>query len=274
MAEICPEFRRTSGGAAPRCSAGPVCETFCYRLSCDVAIYTGFYKYDIDENCVKSNESWTDAAGAALDPNTVFKVECPPPGGGSTGPSCPCPGTEPLVLTGEDCDGAPVIVNGAIGTHMTVVQAPQTVFSVRICETSELVRRCDPVTGDEILLQYDVSTTPPTLLSATNLTTGTPYTGDLTALISCDTEKACAPTISSSFANDLSVLLPGTTISIQKPNCCVLRVTTSVGSFLVSKTAVAYSTSEFNCPVTVTGVTVVSGTCDLASVIVTTQNAG
>ena len=282
MAEICPEFKRTSGGAAPRCRAGDVCETFCYRLRCDPAaptVYTGFYKYTLSADCVKSNETWTDAAGGTLDPDELYKVECiavaaptAPPD-----PACPCPGTVPLTLAGETCEGLPLSVAGFIGTHQTVVQAAGTVFSVKICDPSdsELVRRCDPTTGDEILLQYDVSTTPPTFQSATNITTNTPYTGAVSALIACDTPAAaCVPTISSAFANDLSTLLPGTTISIQKPNCCVLRVTTSVGSFLVSKTAVAYSTSEFNCPVTVTGVTVVSGTCDLASVIVTTQNAG
>jgi hypothetical protein len=36
----------------------------------------------------------------------------------------------------------------------------------------------------------------------------------------------------------------------------------------------AYSTSDFNCPVTVESVEIVSGTCTAADVIVTTQGKG
>jgi hypothetical protein len=53
-----------------------------------------------------------------------------------------------------------------------------------------------------------------------------------------------------------------------------LKVTTSAGDFIVSKDATGYSTGDFKCPVTVTGVEILSGTCDLADVIVTTQFSG
>lgn len=81
----------------------------------------------------------------------------------------------------------------------------------------------------------------------------------------------CAPTISSAFADDLSALLPGTTISLQKPTCCALKVTTSAGEFMVAAQVAAYSTSQFNCAVTVDAVEVVKGSCNLADIIVTTQ---
>lgn len=84
----------------------------------------------------------------------------------------------------------------------------------------------------------------------------------------------CVPTISSVFANDLTGLLPGTTISVQKPSCCAIRVSTSAGDFIVSAAANGYSTSEFDCPVTVTGVSVISGSCALADIVITTQDRG
>jgi hypothetical protein len=63
-------------------------------------------------------------------------------------------------------------------------------------------------------------------------------------------------------------------VAIQKSSCCVIRVVTSAGSFLVGKGMTAYSTDSFNCPVTVTAVEIVSGTCTAADVIVTTQGKG
>jgi hypothetical protein len=335
-------------------------------------------------------------------------------------------------------------------------------MNVRICNTvdRELVKMCDPVTGEEILIQYDVTTAPPTIVAATNLSTNTPYTGSFDALVQCGTveveqevycdgtntfirwyvidaqgkptgaywdtdlqsqpytvptgatltrgecpipcadvpiqdcsgktigygyseafaslvgatvplqdcngvtyayimaatdEKhtvtieagcnspvvvgyaaavgcvkcckdteivemcddgvsflrhfvyqdgefqykydtdlagvsytvtdeagvrlgACEPiecdqSICSATGDDLSTLCPGTSISIQKPDCCKLLVTTDVGSFIVAAKASSYSTSDFKCPVTVTNVEVLSGNCDLANVIITTQKS-
>jgi hypothetical protein len=62
------------------------------------------------------------------------------------------------------------------------------VYKVQLCDPSqdrELVKRCDPDTGAEILFQWDVTTTPPTLLSATDLTTGAAWAGDAATLVSC-----------------------------------------------------------------------------------------
>jgi hypothetical protein len=85
---------------------------------------------------------------------------------------------------------------------------------------------------------------------------------------------ACAPTISSAPADTLAGLLSGTSIGIQKPACCSLKVTTSAGEFIVTKDARAFGTDKFKCAVTVTKVEIVSGTCNLADVIVTTQFEG
>jgi hypothetical protein len=84
----------------------------------------------------------------------------------------------------------------------------------------------------------------------------------------------CLPTISSAFGNDLASLSPGHSVAIQKSSCCVIRVVTSAGSFLVGKGVGAYSTGDFNCPVTVDSVEIVSGPCTAADVIVTTQGKG
>jgi hypothetical protein len=252
--------------------------------------------------------------------------ECPP-AAPPVPPSedCPCLGTEPLTLSGEDCDGAPVPVDGMVGTLMQVVQAPGTVFKVQTCDPAadrELVKRCDPDSGDEILFQWDVSVVPPELLSATNLNTGAPFTGDAKELVSCgggadveqevfcdngtpfirwfvmdsqgkptgtyfdtdykgvaytpvesplpivrgDCVAATIETISSATGDDLSALLPGKSFSFTKPECCVVEVDTSIGSFILGKGVQVYSTRLYESPFTVNSVTVISGACTPASV--------
>jgi hypothetical protein len=109
----------------------------------------------------------------------------------------------------------------------------------------------------------DLSMQPYTVTDEANVTKG-----------KCVPDVICEPTISSAPGNALGTLLPGTSVSVQKSNCCALKVTTSAGSFIVSKDVTGYSTGDFKCPVTVTAVEVLSGTCDLADVIVTTQFAG
>ena len=98
------------------------------------------------------------------------------------------PAPTPITATGADCAGAPVTVSGNPGELMTIVQAAGTVFKVQTCDPSadrELVKRCDPVTGAEVLFQWDVTVSPPVLLSATDLTTGAPWAGDPKTLTTC-----------------------------------------------------------------------------------------
>lgn len=100
-----------------------------------------------------------------------------------------------------------------------------------------------------------------------------PAAGAVVVLGSCPA-AACGPTISSAFGDDLIGLLPGNSVAIQKPSCCNVRILTTAGNFLVRKGMTAYSTADFKCPVTVTGVEIVDGACTKADVIVTTQNLG
>ena len=78
--------------------------------------------------------------------------------------------------------------------------------------------------------------------------------------------KVCLPTISDAFANDLSTLLPGTSITITKPDCCRIQVITSAGTITLREKETYYSTTDFKCPITITGITIVSGTCSLSDI--------
>lgn len=71
------------------------------------------------------------------------------------------------------------------------------------------------------------------------------------------------PAISEAFGNDLSTLQAGHNFSITKPSCCKIKVTTSVGSFHVLENIQFYNTSDFECPITITAVEVISGNCAL-----------
>jgi hypothetical protein len=249
-------------------------------------------------------------------------------------PEDPPPPPTPITLDGTDCEGETLPATGLPGELVQVVQPPGQVFNVRFCEPQsdvETVTLCDPSNDHQIVFQYDMSTVPPTLLSAFDMMTGAVFTGDPATLEVCgnaavesdpqemcdngvqfirwfvmkkgvptgvhyDTDKAgaaytvtneaavtfgkcvavevCEPTISSAPGNALGTLLPGSSVSIQKSNCCVLKVTTSAGSFIVSKDVTGYSTGDFKCMVTVTAVEILSGACNLADVIVTTQFSG
>lgn len=78
--------------------------------------------------------------------------------------------------------------------------------------------------------------------------------------------KVCLPTISDAFADDLSTLLPGTSFTITKPECCRIQVITSAGTITLKEKETYYSTTDFKCPITITGITIVSGTCSLADI--------
>jgi hypothetical protein len=69
--------------------------------------------------------------------------------------------------------------------------APGTALTVKLCKDNtdrELITLCAP-NGDKIVLQYDVTTVPPTLSSAWNLTTNTAYAGATSTLTDCGAEK-------------------------------------------------------------------------------------
>lgn len=84
----------------------------------------------------------------------------------------------------------------------------------------------------------------------------------------CTLPIACLPTISEAFGNDLSTLLPSNNFSIQKPTCCKIKITTSVGSFHVLEDIGAYTTSDFDCTITITNVEIVKGNCTLDKIYI------
>lgn len=313
-----------------------IVEGLCVETECGVVLtcVTKTTTYELKGKLSYTSETvYTDKDGAVIVGKEVacpIKVEIVSP------PVEPPEPPEPITLDGTACDGTALPATGKPGELLQIIQPPGQVFNMRFCDDQasrdwQLVKRCDPVTGAEILFQWDVRTNPPTLISATNLATGQPYTGDGKELENCggptlesdeiemcdggvefirwivkdngvptgakfDTDltgapyavtdeagvktgkcvaaTVCEPTISSAPGNALGTLLPGTSVSIQKSNCCTLKVTTSAGSFIVSKDVTGYSTGDFKCAVTVTGVEILSGTCALADVIVTTQFSG
>jgi hypothetical protein len=90
----------------------------------------------------------------------------------------------------------------------------------------------------------------------------------------CVNDVACEPTISSAFASDLSTLLPGRDISVQKPDCCAIKVNTSAGSFIVTKKMTGYSVGGFCSDVTVTSVEILPGSkCSLDDIVITTTGS-
>lgn len=158
------------------------------------------------------------------------------------------------VVTGAEWTGDPATLESCAGTKL---ESEQELF-------------CD--SGVPFLRWYVIEDGMPTGAYVDTDFSGASYTvTNPAAVTKGECVAACNPTISSAFADDLSTLLPGTSISIQKNNCCSIKVSTSAGDFIVSKDAAGYSTGDFDCEVTVTGVAVLSGTCDLADVIVTTQ---
>ena len=86
------------------------------------------------------------------------------------------------------------------------------------------------------------------------------------SLINNENCKVCLPTISDAFADDLSTLLPGTSFTITKPDCCKIQVVTNVGTITLREKETYYSTTDFKCPITITGIIIVSGTCSLADI--------
>lgn len=161
-----------------------VVEGLCLEIECGVILtcvtktttYSPLGKLSYTSETVYTDKDGNPIEGREVScPTKVEIVEQPP---------------VPITLEGQDCAGDAVEVTGLPGQLTHVVQAPGTVFDIRFCDDAasrdwELIKRCTPDTGAEILFQWDVKTNPPTLLSATNLQTGEPYTGDGTELVTC-----------------------------------------------------------------------------------------
>jgi len=84
----------------------------------------------------------------------------------------------------------------------------------------------------------------------------------------------CTPTISDAFGDDLSTLLPGTSFVITKPDCCRVQIVTSAGTFTLREKETYYGTTDFNCPITITSVAIISGSCSTQNVHIISNNKG
>lgn len=93
-----------------------------------------------------------------------------------------------------------------------------------------------------------------------------PAIGTYTAGI-CNIE-ICQPSISSAYANNLSTLQTFHNFSITKPKCCEVQITTSIGNFILNKEISFYSSSDFNCPISISEVSVISGNCTLDKIYI------
>lgn len=328
MATKKPCHTRTTGllpdGSVPTCAEGSTQTIFWYLDEAVGCLEKGTKNVTVSKqgkNCI-SVEEYLDKDGQAF--TSPPNIQTPSYVVATTCSNEPIP---EITIDGQDCAGAPVSVTGQAGSLTSVVQAPGTVFSVKLCEEDrdfELACGKDPATGHDIQTAYKITNGDFVLIKRWDVVTGAEWTGDPSTLEGCggtkyEAEKqlmcdngteflrwfvlknglptgqfvdtdfagatytptgtvshgacvvACAPSISSSTADALGSLLPGHSVSIQKDNCCALKVTTSAGSFIVSKDFTGYSTGDFDCTVTVTAVEVLSGTCSLADVIVTTQ---
>lgn len=76
----------------------------------------------------------------------------------------------------------------------------------------------------------------------------------------------CEISISDAYGDDLSTLLAGNSLSITKPACCELLITTTVGQFRVIKGVQNYATAIFECPLNIIDIAVLSGNCTLSDI--------
>lgn len=143
-----------------------------------------------------------------VDPTQRLGICCPTPGPGITPHIVPAATTTPepcvticalpapdvgapVTLGGQDCTGAALDATGTVGQLTQIVQAPGQVLSVRMCAEQtpaidrEMVVACNAA-GDKVVVQYDVSTVPPTELARTNLNTGAVEPAG--ALVNCDND--------------------------------------------------------------------------------------
>jgi hypothetical protein len=154
------------------------------------------------------------------------------------------------------------VLNGTPTTKYYIDNIEVTGYTIVSCETSgkdrEILSVCvDGKTWTVTVLWLDetdtvVPTPDPLLINNSN----------------CNTVETCLPSISEAYGNDLSTLLPSHNFSIQKPDCCVVKVTTNVGVFSVQKGVGFYNTSDFKCPISITGVEILSGSCTLDKVYI------
>jgi hypothetical protein len=168
-----------------------------------------------------------------------------PPPGPSAGSSCDvpmyvevCNTTEPNIEL-EFTDAIPICVDNGDGTFSTQYTREMITWNEI---TSEIVTRTTEYSSDGVTW----SNTAPT---------------GAFSLGKCGIEPDCNPLICEASGDDLSTLCAGHNFSITKPSCCVVKITTSIGSFTIQEGIQHYSTSDFACVVSITEVEIISGNC-------------
>ena len=189
--KICQEPVKRTGGAATPCTPCAVVEDWCYRLEDDPAGTTrpGKHTYDLDAQCVRSNEKYIGDDGAEIELCTVTTVMC---GQGNPAPPEPPEPPTPITLEGQDCAGSPLDAEGLPGQITQIVQAPGQVLTVRICEDNtdfELACGFDPATSHEVQIAYRIESGAMVVYKRWDAVTGLEWTGDPTTLESCGGTK-------------------------------------------------------------------------------------
>ena len=160
------------------------------------------------------------------------------------------------------------VLNGTPTTKYYIDNIEVTGYTIVSCEASgkdrEILSVCvDGKTWTKIIVFEDGSPITFLWLDETDAVVVAP---DPLLINNTNCISACLPTISDAFADDLGTLLPGTSFTITKPNCCKIQVVTSAGTITLREKETYYSTTDFKCPITITDIAIVSGTCSLADI--------
>lgn len=207
---------------------------------------------------------------------------------GSGGPT-PTSSNQDVEVTCISNDGGTTSVSGVVVYDLTVSPPTETIYLNGVNVTGTYIKV--PCNSNTTLLDYEKKTvcvdgltyTKVFVFDATN--DGSPnlitvlWLDETDTVIpapdpllinnsNCNTVETCLPSISEAYGNDLSTLLPSHNFSIQKPDCCVVKVTTNVGIFSVQKGVGFYNTSDFKCLISITGVEILSGNCTLDKVYI------
>ena len=176
--------------SAKACPSAPIIEKdVCGKAGCDtVSCLTRTTTFAQSVSGCIATVVYTDITGAvvAIDGATscpqLVQISNPP----KVAVAAP-----PVAVQSTSCD-LDVSVQAANALSQAVHTTPGTALLVKLCTSSakdsELVILCK-VNGDKVALQYDITLTPPALLSQFNLNTNTADVTPISALSNCGIEK-------------------------------------------------------------------------------------
>lgn len=169
-------------------------------FDCTAGVTSTMFHYVDDTGCLRTGREVVTVVCAPYsrvvqcfdDANTLLAV-CPPKVHVDYVVSQTCKPPD-VTLEGQDCDGLPVVVTGADNQLTEVVQAPGTVFTVKMCPSAqdrELFVLCD-LDGTKVVVQ-NVTPIDAPLGTAPIFETwrldGTAWTGIAADLKDCGSEK-------------------------------------------------------------------------------------